>query len=393
MLLIGGAWLGTVASLVVQWTAPGLSIRTELKLQYEWFEPIRDLPNLASITLNYMYQLALNPDTIVSFLLLFAIGMYLSLSNKVTALPTNIVGWHKPGGGKLLYLAALIVQLVFVPVIWTHSSNDGTFFGRFSQTYMLVVIINVVLIAGFLLLIWRYRQLRAFLQTESTRWRSYVLAMGLCALTMLAAPRIRDIHLRAEYFLLFTAVSFLAVAWWEWASNLSDPVDKRLCLLAAASTVATMLIFAAGVSVGQFFIGQLELRSLSFVSFLLVLQGLVWGFAIGQSIRLLGKTGRKRLQFICAAVFVVAYASIVIGQIRLIPDFARFASEWDERHALLLDLKSRGQTQVELPRRAFALEAFLFEGRIEAYTGKDDPMDEAMLNYYGFEAITVAESG
>ncbi len=77
----------------------------------------------------------------------------------------------------------------------------------------------------------------------------------------------------------------------------------------------------------------------------------------------------------------------MIGQLRLIPDFAQFASEWDERHTLLLELKDSGQTNVRIPPRAFNLDIFLVHGEIVAETGYDP--DESLLEFYGLESITL----
>ncbi|MCY3780673.1 MAG: hypothetical protein OXG78_10220, partial [Chloroflexi bacterium] len=394
--VFGAGWLGTLASLALQWTAPGVAVRMAVKFQYEWFEPVRHLPDLAGITLDYMYQFVLQPEIIVSFMLLFAVGMVLSLSNKVAALPVKNAGWPKlDAEGKLPYVAGLLVQLVFLPFIWTHSSNDKDFFGRFSLAFMSVVVMNIMFIAGFLLLTWRYRQAKVFLQKEPGRLRAFVLFILFCAIVMLAVPKLRLMHKTAEYFLLFTALSFLVTAWWEWTSALTDPVNKRLSFLAVGTTVGALLIFAAIIAVGQFFVGQLELRNLSSASSLLVLQGLVWGFVISRSGGQRSDAWRIGLQVLCAATIVAVYASIVIGQIRLIPNYRTFAREWDERHALLLDLKSTGQKHVEVPSAAFDLDTFLLLREIVAdngYRGPDE-MGQRALGYYGLESITLAEGG
>ena len=232
LLLIGGGWLGTVASLAVQWTAPGRSIRSEAIWQYPQFQPIRHLPDLASHALYDTYHLAVNSDTIVSFTLLFAVGMLVSLGNKPTSLPAIFTSGHKFAGGKLPYVAALIVQLIFIPILWTHSSDDAQFFGRFSVAFMPVVMMNIALIAGIPLLIWRCPQIQAFLRKEPKRLPAYVLIVMLVSLMLLAAPQLRDMHWNAVNFLVATALSLLAVAWWEWTSAIIDLVAKRCSLLA-----------------------------------------------------------------------------------------------------------------------------------------------------------------
>ena len=390
--LIGGGWLGTMASLAVQWTAPGRSIRAEAIWQYPQFQPIRNLHDLGTHALYDTYHMVVNQETIVSFMLLFAVGMFVSLSVKPTSLPGIFSADHKFAGGKLPYFAGLIVQLIFIPILWTHSSNDAQFFGRFSVTFMAVVIMNMALIAAILLLIWRLPQIQAFLRREPKRLPVYVLIVMLVVLMLLAAPQMRDMHKNAVIFLVATALSMLAVAWWEWTSYLSDPWAKRLNLIALASTVLALLSVAALITVPRWFVGVGAPRHWSAAAFVLVTQGLVWGFAIGQSIRRSGESGRRRISRLkpaIAVVFVIAYASIVMGQIRLMPDFVVFAREWDERHALLQDLKKSGQKNIEIPPRAFDLGGFLLGGAIVADTGYTD--EGQLLEYYGFDSITLTD--
>ena len=387
LMLIGGGWLGTVASLAVQWTAPGRSIRAEAIWQYPQFQPMRHLPDLASLALRDTYHMVVNQETIVSFMLLFAVGMFVSLGVKPTSLPAIFSSDHKFAGGKLPYFAGLIVQLIFIPILWTHSSNDAQFFGRFSVTFMAVVIMNMALIAAILLLIWRLPQIQAFLRREPKRLPVYVLIVMLVVLMLLAAPQMRDMHKNAVIFLVATALSLLAVAWWEWTSYLSDPWAKRLNLIALASTVLALLSVAALITVPRWFVGVGAPRHWSAAAFVLVTQGLVWGFAIGLSIKRQGESGQVRLQMASVVIFTIAYASIVISQVRLMPDFAVFAREWDDRHALLLELKKSGQKHIEIPPRAFDLEDFILGGVIVA----DDGFPKALLDYYEFDSITLTD--
>ena len=385
--LIGGGWLGTMASLAVQWTAPGRSIRSEVIWQYPQFQPIRNLHDLGTHALYDTYHMVVNQETIVSFMLLFAVGMFVSLSVKPTSLPGIFSADHKFAGGKLPYFAGLIVQLIFIPILWTHSSNDAQFFGRFSVTFMAVVIMNMALIAAILLLIWRLPQIQAFLRREPKRLPVYVLIVMLVVLMLLAAPQMRDMHKNAVIFLVATALSMLAVAWWEWTSYLSDPWAKRLNLIALASTVLALLSVAALITVPRWFVGVGAPRHWSAAAFVLVTQGLVWGFAIGLNIKRQGESGQVRLQMASVVIFTIAYASIVISQVRLMPDFAVFAREWDDRHALLLELKKSGQKHIEIPPRAFDLEDFILGGVIVA----DDGFPKALLDYYEFDSITLTD--
>ena len=393
--LIGCGWLGTMASLAVQWTAPGRAIRAETFAEtfarHPELQPTRHLPDLAYIALHETYELVVNQNTITSFLLLFAVGMLVSQGIRRKSLPAVFSGGHTVGSRTLPYVAGLLVQIVFVSVLWSHSSDEAQFFGRFSVAFMPVVMMNIALIAGIPLLIWRFQRLQAFLGKEPKRMRVYILLVMLFALILLAAPQLRDMHRNAQSFLIATALSMLAVAWWEWTSALSVPFEKLCSMLAIASTVATLMIVAALLIVPRWFVGAGGPRLWSPAAYLLVAQGLVWGFTIGQSIGYLGESGRlwkARLQLASAVVIIIAFASIVLGQLRLMPDFVAFAREWDERHTLLLDLKETGQKHIEIPFRAFDLRQFLFHGQIVGEKGDTWP---GLLEYYGFDSITLTE--
>ncbi len=212
--LIGSGWLGTIASLAVQWTSPGRSIRTEVIWQYPQFQPIRHLPDLVSLGLRDLYNLAMDQETIIGFMLLFAIGMLASQWAKPRLLPTVFSGGASIGNGRLPYLVGLALQLGFFSVIWAHRSDNPLFFGRFSMTFMAVVILNIALTASFLLLLWRYRQIQAHLRRKPTRLPALVLAFLLFGLLLLALPQLRDMHISALNFMFVSALCLLALAWW-----------------------------------------------------------------------------------------------------------------------------------------------------------------------------------
>ena len=259
-------------------------------------------------------------------MLLFVVGMFVSQGVKPISLPAEFSGDHIFRRGRLPYFAGFIVQLVFVPVLWTHSSDEAQFFGRFSVTFMPVVIMNIALIAGIPLLTWRVPRLQAFLRKEKKRLLVYILFVIVVALTLFAAPQLRDMHWNAVNFLVATALSMLAVAWWEWTSALADPAEKRCSLLAIASTVTSLMIIAALLTVPRWFVGVGAPRHWSSAAFLLVIQGLIWGFTIGQSIRLPGESGqhwKARLQRASAVVFCHRLRKYRIGSVKIDARFHR----------------------------------------------------------------------
>lgn len=392
--LIGAGWLGTVAGFAVQWTSPGRPLRTEVIWRYPQFQPVRQLSDLVSLGLHDLYDMALNPNTVLSFLLLFAAGLLVSRYAKPRALPTVFSKRLRNIDGRLVYTACLILQFMFVPVLWTHRSDNAQFLGRFSAAYMFVVIFNLALLAGLLLVIWRYRQIQMFLNNGSRHLSASVLVVTLIALTLLAAPQVRSIHITAQNLLFVTALSLLVISWWEWTSASASLPVIWLRPLPIVYTAAALLVVAAVISVPRYFVAMGALRQWSSIAFMLATTGLVCGYCVGRSISRHDDSIRASVKRASLVVFVIAYASIVIGQLRLLPNFAAFAREWDERHTLLLELKNSGETHVEIPPRAFDLKVFLFTQKIVPDDGYDDvDLGNSVLEFYGLESITLAEDG
>ena len=79
------------------------------------------------------------------------------------------------------------------------------------------------------------------------------------------------------------------------------------------------------------------------------------------------------------------------GQLRVAPDYAIYASEWDKRHALLLEASESGQTEAEIPRPALILDRFLLHG-VKA-PQPSSYLDSGILEYYGLETIRIVDDG
>ena len=385
--LVGGGWLGTMAGFAVQWTSPGRQLRSEVIWQYPQFLPSRHLPDLASLGLHDLYHMIVNTDTLVSFSLLLAAGIMLAFYAKPMGRHLQLPDRFARIKGRLPYLACLVLQLAFIPVIWTHSSDEALFLGRFSASYMFVVVLNLALATVLSLLILRFGQLQRFLRRDSRRPSSSVLMLVLVALALLALPQGRSVHITAQNHLFVTALSLLLIAWWEWAYVEARPTERWFALFALASTAVALLSVAALIVVPRYFVGVGAPRHWSAAAYSIVMLGLIWGFAIGFSCQSLGELARARLKLASAAVLVIAYATIVVGQLRSLPSFMAFASEWDERHELLLDLQSSGLKHVAIPRREFDLAAFILHGERVAEAGSE--ASEAIAQYYGFESIAL----
>jgi len=381
--LIGAGWLGTLASLAVQYSSPGAGYRAELIRRYIQFQPMTHVPDLVAFGLLDMHFMLVQPNVVVSTALMFALGILVSQRARQALDPSPV---HSPfvlRAGRLPYCLGLVTQLAFVGLLWSHRSDDAQFLGRFSLGYLLVVGANVTLLLCFLFWIWRYRQISNYLRRVPVRMPIFLSCLILGALALFAAPELRSIHISAHNLLFATALSFLLIAWWEWTSTLSDPAARRLSLMALAYSVLALFSVAALIGVPRLFVGIGAPRHWSSAAFVIVTQGFVWGIAIGVGLRRQGERAPAGLVRAAALLIAIAYVVILSAQLEKIPHFALYASEWDKRHALLLEAKARGEREAFVPPSAISFPSFILAGRVQPETNIADDV----CRHYRLEAI------
>ena len=84
---------------------------------------------------------------------------------------------------------------------------------------------------------------------------------------------------------------------------------------------------------------------------------------------------------------------MLIKQLRPIPDLALYASEWDDRHSLLISLRAEGQLDVVIPPRAFDLATFVMFGEMIPDSLESFSEYSKVQRYYGLRSITLEDSG
>ncbi|MCY3780671.1 MAG: hypothetical protein OXG78_10210, partial [Chloroflexi bacterium] len=345
-----------------------------------------------------VYGLVTHHETMAGFILLFALSLFMLPRIKgirlpdVFSRPLNIGRW-----ARLPYMICLVLQCAYLPILWAHHSDNPVFFGRFSLTYIVAVIVNLAIIIALLLAIWRYRQFEDFLRLEQRRLTLYMMTILVCALIFLAAPELRNMHYKVVGVLFLSAFSFFVLAWWQLALLSHDPVIGRLSLLALIWSASSLATAAIIVSITLFMAGKIwSPRFLASVAFLFTASGLVWGFAIGTMHKRRNPPDGKisiLVSRLSALAFIVIYSGIVLGQIASFPHFTAFAREWQARDTLLREAAVSGQLHVEIPPTAFDLEAFLKRGEIVDDAGLDEWREGTLLNYYGLESITLIGEG
>lgn len=133
-------WLGTAAALIIHLSSPGMRNRVA-GIEAGPIEPIRAVPELLSKSLSSTVQYLTHQEAFAGFMLLFGLGLVSTLMLYRPA-PTRIQAKPITLASTPLWLC-LLVQLLFVPILWTHVSDLHQIAGRFSYAYAKVLATNV----------------------------------------------------------------------------------------------------------------------------------------------------------------------------------------------------------------------------------------------------------
>ena len=353
MVIIAAALAGTAASLALQMSSPGIHYRLSLP---EYFglkaDRVLDLPSLIVGAAKHMPRYLTDHNAISVFKLLAAAGLAVTLtltqpaSQRPPAKPKLAAPWP--------FVVMLIIQLAFIPYLWSHGSDSRVVFGRFSYSYMLTIGLNMAMICFAIVMSWRPKRLREFLNTPRGQliYSSTVLLIvgGLFAL-----PEIRGIVDRAYLHSWVTSCLLAGILLWQLAFCFADPEDwrsKRIGWLTLFSAVLTVAILAIMLAVGLRMQGFVLDYIFTPVLFPFAFTGLLWGAAVGTLIR-------RQLSAVNAATALLRWASLLsllvaaaIGwniftaQTRMTDELKEGARVWDATYQELLMLRDMHPTRL-----------------------------------------------
>ena len=394
VLVFGAGWLATLISLMIQLSAPGASARATFIVQ-TYGQPDRSLATLLSKTLGWTIEHIRDPDVIIGFLMLMALGLLITLLERK---PRSTATAKPPALLLPAWLGfCLLVQLLFVPLLWAHTSDSPQLLGRFSPSYSVVICLNAAFILCFAVLIWQRKRINAHLQQyERSLWIicCTILFVFVFAILLLLT-QIRNIHYRASFFLFMSAISVLATITQQIFSLTAVSSTSKLGWLGLLSYGTALLAIAVTLFLAWFGRGFVALRILTPSAYLLVFPGLIWGVYIGCLIKDNGLSSRlglawiKGLKFVSLIIVVVITTGIVLGQMALIPDFRIYAEEWDARHQSIIAMRAGGQTVIEVPPLPAEFTAYL-----RVSEPPDNPKDinyQCAERYYDVDAVVVLE--
>ena len=350
LVLASAGLLGSLASLPVQLSAPGVIYRSSLPDNFgQLMLPIRDLPLLVSRTLEETFQRVGHQPAFAGFMLVLAAGMLAALT-----LYKPVPAEAKPVTHSFAEKATalgFIVQLIFIPILWSHSSDNMQVLGRFSLGFAVVIVLNLASVLVFALVLWQRDWVSGVLNRRNGVML-YVSAVFLAIGGLFALSQFRSIHYRAATYLFFSALAWINLLSWQLIAVVGEPRAKTTARLAVLCTSLAALTFAGLIAASLFGQGFLYERVFAPVSFLLMISSLFWGLTLGVLLRraqLMTKVDGRWTRWhtlLSLLVCIIVGTGIVLGQARRIGGLAESARIWDVNHREIVRLRDAGDPAV-----------------------------------------------
>lgn len=386
-LVFGIGWLATLGSMAIQLLAPGVTRR--IATIFSRIEiPDRSLSALMPKTFSLTFDYLGHPEIFTGFVMLMAVGLLVML---VKYKPPSRSQASKPAELMLPALRlGLIFQLLWLPLLWLQISDSPQWLGRFSSPYMAVVILNVLLILGFVVLLWQRKRVHAHLQKHDRGLliAGHIIGLALIfALLFLSTQAGRSIARAASSYLFMNSLALLVIVTWQLLSMLSNTAERRFGLLALCSSGAGLTSLAALIGLGSYSLGHIPPRALASSASLLALSGLVWGAFFGYLAKRYppsfrwGQTWIELLKLAILAVALIIGARLVLGQTAHAAYFERYAQEWDQLHIEIIAQRGSGQKIIEAAAWTYDMPDYV---DVPDWTNSEPPCAE---DYYGVDLI------
>ena len=348
-LLACAGFMGTLASVPVQLSSPGLAYRDSLYVETDYrIDLIRNLPTLLEQTIDITFQYTTDLASFTGVGMLLAAGLFVTLT-MYKATPAGSLHERAAGDVSPSLLFGLIVQLLFVPYLWSYYSEGVQDSGRLSILYAAVVGLNSASILTLLAMIWQRKRFNAALNTE--RGFLYICRFALLLMCLsFIMTQLRGIHYKAgSYLFVQFFVTFIILAR-QLAVRFGDTRSNRIGLLALLSSTIGVAALAILVGISLWGLGSSFYvpRILTSANFLLMISALLCGMYLGIMIQrgcLLTEANTAWIQWIRLVSLLIVLAvgaGIAVGRIHKIPDFAAIARQWDESHQEILRLRDEG---------------------------------------------------
>ena len=384
LVIFGVGWLVTLAGLVIQLSSPGIA-RRAVSIEEHYEPSFREM--LLTRTLGWTFDSLGHPQIFLGFVMLMAVGLLVMLV-KYKPQPVSKAAPPAKLALPLLWMG-LIFQLVWLPLLWLHISDNPQFLGRFSSRYMAVVLFNAVFILSFLVLLWQRKRIQAALQERERGLLTvgYIMALMFIFAALFAVTQL-SVSSRISYYLFTSLLVVLVLLTWELSSLFPSGEARRFGLLALCLSGIGLVCMTALVFMGLYGHAHALLRIRAPAAYLLVLPGLVWGVYMGWLLKHYGlssQAGRvwsRLLERGSLAVVLIIVMGIVQSQAALIPDFRLYAREWDVQHQEIIAMRDSGQTAIEVAPLTWRLDIIMERQNLSGCTSE----------YYGVDLMRPADT-
>ncbi|MCY3779427.1 MAG: hypothetical protein OXG78_03875 [Chloroflexi bacterium] len=355
LMLIGASWIGTLVSAVVQLNSPGIATRSgsDYAIKLNMGVPIRTLTELVYKSAEATFQHIGHQEAFAGFILALVAALYVTLN--VFPPQISIEGAERPALVAPPLWLGLLAQLLFVPVLWLHTSDSPHILDRFSLAYFTVVCINVIQILGFVFLLVLRRKIEEFLHKHG-RWHTCISTVLLAALALFALTQFRSIHYIAATYLFASSFVFLCIAWFQLKATAGCAPNGRMIWLPFFASALALICYASLITLALYGQGFVVERTFAPATFVHVVSGAVWGVGLGCLIQhstiLCGNSVSAYRTASLLIVFAIGIG-IMIGQLRMLPRLATFAREWDDRHAEIIRQRDSGRSNIVVPELSY----------------------------------------
>ena len=361
--------LATALGLIIQVTSPGVANRLAADAE-RYRPPVKSLSLLATLTIQLTFESIGRPDSFAGFVLLLAAGLFTALA---TSKPAATSTTELPGGRLAVALSlGLAAQLVFLPIMLAHKSDNLLYLGRYSLSYLMVLALHMSLLLAFAAAFWQRRRLQRLLERRRHGLPIVSAVILLAFILLFALTQVRRIDSRASTFLFVSALSLLVILALLWQSGAADRRSNMLGAVALASLPIAWLTIAAQYCVTFIGHGFTADRIMSGSAWLQVLSGLVWGLYLGYLVKSsafaddIPLIWRRWLATGCLVVAIVVGGGIFRGHKRLVPLLQIYAAEWDARHAYIIGQRQSGRAHIRVEPLSFDLADYLGLGTLRS---------------------------
>ncbi len=345
----------TVAALLIMATAPGVAKRLAM-FGIDTDSPLRVRADLFPKVLEHIQSFLIDRELNTAFIGMLAICLFLMLTVQRSAQTSPV---RKPFQLALPpLLLCLLVQLLLLPLVWIHQSDDQFVFAPPPPAYM-VVGANISILASLAAIHLGRQRINALLLNRPENWAAIpALTLGV-VITLFGLSQLQGINWRAATYVSCSIYTLLFALLWQFHFHFQASGKKSRFFAAVLWAFTVTGVSALALVVLNQAIGDRQFTyNLSFISFAFAFSGFICGISLAYAINQVNATAAPAIRPTLALMYgsaIVATAiwfSILLGNAENVPQFERFSRAWDERHQLILAKRKGGERLATPPRLA-----------------------------------------